>query len=344
MYEEAKEQIMRERSEESKKSEGSGQLYTSLLNYIDNMRHEYLIQKILINISQITGKFEEVYKRDVVKLIFQSNKIKNKLCTDIMKLYSNLIKRIKSLKNIDKEGMDPLKVLIMDLREKAYCCFQMFYYAFSFLFQVKFVEAYYLLEHTQENIRKLDEVFEENPDAHNKKTNKLMEEVRGLVSKLEATKCKIQAKLTLDKSRNIGKLGGNVENVENKGIQGMKTKNEIMKEFTKSFSVFEGVKDQKYNNYEIETNYNIWEENIIRRIESDSNWPLITDTLNVQSLSNMKMVDRIPDIKPLHLSPQLLDVADQFITFPDIGRKLKVMKDKQKGFISKAFGKMFGKN
>jgi HJR/Mrr/RecB family endonuclease len=131
--------IKKEKAEESKKSEASGQLYNILVNYVQQ-------QKLMAVLDRNLLQAKSLEERVSVEKIFSSEKLKSELRpSNIVRFYEKAQKAQKSIINMEKDQIDPLKQVEYEFFDKLYQTMMTYYIALDYANEKKFNESQVVL-------------------------------------------------------------------------------------------------------------------------------------------------------------------------------------------------------
>lgn len=174
--------IRKEKAEELKKSEQSGQLYNYLLAYCQRLKMKASIDRNLIQARLLSAKLK------VETLFQQGNKhtLHNQSVRpqNIIRFYEKALKAIKSQKqqmNQDKESLDPLSLMQFEFTEK-YINAQISYFVSLHYIQSQngFKQALVVLQNCSYQIEEALELFQHELKSLQKgdKTEQMAQELR----------------------------------------------------------------------------------------------------------------------------------------------------------------------
>jgi len=104
----------KEKTEESKKSEQSGQLYNILLSYVQKLKLQSSIERNLLQAKSLSKKIE-------IDQLFSNTKLKSELRPqNVVRFYEKVLKAQRSIINMEKDLIDPFKQLEYEFYEKLY--------------------------------------------------------------------------------------------------------------------------------------------------------------------------------------------------------------------------------
>jgi len=106
--------IKKEKTEESKKSEASGQLYNILLSYVQKQKLSASIERNLLQAKTLA-------KRIDLDTLFSNTRLKSELRPqNVVRFIEKALKAQRSIVNMEKDTIDAFKQLEYDFVEKFY--------------------------------------------------------------------------------------------------------------------------------------------------------------------------------------------------------------------------------
>jgi len=153
--------IKKEKAEESKKSEASGQLFNILISYTNRLKMNAGIERNLLQASQLAKKI------DLSSLFHggsqQNNRLKQELRPqNIVRFYEKALKSMRSIVNMEKDALDPAKAMEIEFQEKLYSTYIRYYIALHYANEKKYQECYVLLAHCSTQIEETIELAQRN--------------------------------------------------------------------------------------------------------------------------------------------------------------------------------------
>jgi RNA-binding signal recognition particle 68 len=107
--------IKKERAEESKKSEQSGQLYNILINYVLRLKQQSAIERNLLQARTLAKKI------DLDSLFASNQKLKSELRPqNIVRFFEKVVKAQRQIALMEKETLDPFRALEYEFYESLY--------------------------------------------------------------------------------------------------------------------------------------------------------------------------------------------------------------------------------
>ena len=115
--------IKKEKAEESKKSEQSGQLYNILLAYVQKLKLQSAVERNLLQAKALGRKIlqagESVLFGAGVIAGSHNHKLKSDLRPqNVVRFYEKALKAQKSILNLEKDALDPFKALEYEFSER----------------------------------------------------------------------------------------------------------------------------------------------------------------------------------------------------------------------------------
>lgn len=106
--------IKKEKTEESKKSEQSGQLYNILINYISKIKLQSSIERNLLQANTFANNIN-------LDTLFSNTKLQSELRPqNIVRFIEKALKAQRSIVNMEKDQLDPIKQLEYEFLERFY--------------------------------------------------------------------------------------------------------------------------------------------------------------------------------------------------------------------------------
>jgi len=160
----------KEKHEESKKSEASGQMYNVLLNFVQH-------QKLLTSLERNLLQARNLSQQTEMDHIFCHQKLKSELRpSNIVRFYEKALKALKSIVNMQKEQLDPVKHIEFEFLEKTYLVQMLFHVGLDYANEKKYCEAYQVVLRVQTDLESVLEFEQKNT----LKGKRVQEEKEGL--------------------------------------------------------------------------------------------------------------------------------------------------------------------
>ena len=155
------EEVKREKAEEFKKSEGSAQLYNTLIDYTNGLKADIVIKKLKLLVSDIKNKFDK--ENNLVKLLKKKKSPKEASTVGkIVILFINLSKKVKQIKNFEKDFIDHKKMSGYEIQERVYRLLLLYYKAIYYALNNKLDEANYIAKAVADEQKKAVEYCKVN--------------------------------------------------------------------------------------------------------------------------------------------------------------------------------------
>ena len=323
--------VRKQKTEEAKKAEGSVQIFNILLQYISILKSQKMIEKQILNLNEFRVKLE---KEGVIEKILMP-KVKNKKGSDILlkivKILGNILKKLRQIHNYEKDSNSPDLVSELELSDKICRAELLFYKELFFLSIWKFEESYFIGNKAYEISMNCKDSFQEKGKTilpYFRYFQEMISEDLKLMKRILLSTHALGLLWRVEKTK---KPEGNSEKRDTFKIHSLaETLNPLSNHFY---------------------NYNL--EKIEMEL-ADSN--SITENMNTEllmareegikikkSLKNAKIINFIPELELLHVKPNIFDIAFSRIEIPDIKGFIDSERQKGKSFLSKTFGKLFGK-
>lgn len=319
------EEIQREKTEESKRSESSAQFYNTLIEYTSGLKTDVVIKKLKLLLLGAKDKFDSEY--DIAMLLRRKKCPKESAAVGkIIILLINLSKKVKQIKNAEKDFIDHKKMAGYEIQERIYKLLLLYYKAIYYALNNKLPESQFIAQAIGDEAKKAEEYCKVNASATAR--DKFFEEAMSVAPKARKLECLVQCVHSMRlKAKN------EEESAEDKKARrAMKYKDAVKL-----------VEEDKAAGARL----NSWIFDL-DKAPAD----LITPRGDGKKIMAEKMVlpkdpkkicivNELPGYKMLHVKPYLNDLARNFIKFPDFEALIESKQEKG-GLFSKVkwfFGK-----
>ena len=318
------EEVKREKTEEFKKSEGSAQLYNTLIDYTNGLKADIVIKKLQLIVSELKEKFDS--ETDITTLMRNKKNPKESAhLGKIIMFFASISKKVKQIKNLEKDFVDHKKMASYEMLERVYKLLFLYYKTLFYAVNNKLVEAYYICQTLIEEGKKAEEYYKVNAAAAANVKDKFFDEAMGVGAKAKRLKClihcvhlmRLNAKKRLaepakpDKAKRAVKYKDAIKLIEDDAASAVRLNSWV-------------------------TSLNTAAKDLIMPRGSKPAYPQIADSVNLpQDPKKIRIVDPLPQLKLLHVKPYLHDVAGSLIGFPDFDAAIKEAKEKKGGLLNK---------
>lgn len=191
--------IKKEKAEESKRSEATGQLYNVLLNYIQQQKLLASVERNILQANSLSSKIkpEQIFAQVKLK---SENRPQN-----VVRFYEKALKAHRSIMNMEKDIADPLRHTEYDFYDKLYSALMVYFIALDYANEKKFMESYTVLAKVQQEVEDALEFFQRN----NLKGAKLLKEqdrLNEIAKQIRFLSCKIASKNVLQRQETLSSL------------------------------------------------------------------------------------------------------------------------------------------
>jgi len=144
--------IKKEKAEESKKSEQSGQLYNILLSYVQKLKLQSALERNLLQAKTLGKKILQAGEA----ILFggaQYHKLKSDLRPqNVVRFYEKALKAQRSILNLEKDALDPFKALEYEFSERL-CTTQIrFFIGLHYANERAYTEALMVLQRVAQDV------------------------------------------------------------------------------------------------------------------------------------------------------------------------------------------------
>ena len=331
------------------KSEGSGEIYSSLLNHIQTTRNELMIDKNILLTKEHMDKINN--STEIEQILVKNQKSKSRGASILIKLFGNIIKRLIQTSNIEKDSGSGIKMQTLELQQSIYKTLQLFYHGINHIYQLKLKEASLILEKVYDEIGQIVEYYAQNTQITSDLLTVFVQDLKNMIPRIESIQLMVFSRIVFlnelqqTKQNEASQINTDVraDSNENNNIkmEKKKYKNVCLNDIRKWNNVdFEFVKNANTMNLNLKESDDVL---FVPQSKLD-NRPKLTQFLNSEaSLESWKFVHLVPSVNPVHVEPAQFDIASQLLKFPDVLSFAKEERDKKKSFFKKAFSKLFTK-
>ncbi len=293
------------------------------------MKADVVIKKLQLIVSDLKEKFEA--ERDVTQLLrHKKNPKESSQLGKVIMFFANILKKIKQLKNLEKDFVDHKKMAAYEMQERVYRLLLLHYKSQFYAINGKLQEAYYICQTLIEELAKAEEYYKANSGVVSGAKDKFFDEAMALGAKARKFKCLIHCVQAM-RERKKEKTATEGEKRDPKARRAVKYKDAL------KLAEEEAVERVRLNAWMAELD-KAPKDLIVPKGSSRGarKYPRLAEELNMPSdPKKLRVVDLIPPLKSLHVKPYLHDVAGSMIGFPDLEAAIKDIKSKKGGLMSK---------
>lgn len=317
-------EVKKEKAEEFKKSEGSAQIYNSLIDFTQSLKGEIVIKKLQLIFSDYKDKYDSEVNIETVLLARKNPKVATQV-GKIVLLLSSILKKIKQIKSVEKVFVDQKKVTCYEMQERIYKILLFYYKAQYFGAKNQLRDGYFICQSLADDLKKAEEYYKANLTVLSENKDKFLDEALNIGKKLKRLKCLIHCSFMIKEN---AKEGRKVGQKETKAKRAIKYKDAVKL-----------IKDDAANNVKLTswvTDIATAPKDLFAPKKKEVLYPENADCITLQdNPKKIKIFDLLSHMKQLHVKPFLHDVAGSMIEFPDIDAAIKEAKEKQGGLLKK---------
>ena len=242
-------------------------------------------------------------------------------------LFATMLKKLKQVKNLEKDFADAKKAVCYEMQERVYRLLMLYYKAQYYTADKHVPEAYFLCQVICDDLRKAEEYAKTNLAIVAVVKDKFFDEAMALGSSVRRLKCLLHCAHLMKAQDKTLKATPDIDPTARRATKHLDALQLIQADSAKDFQL---------NGWEV--NLEKAPSNLIGPKEKKKglSYPPLAECLSLpQDPKKIRIVDPLPQLKPLHVKPYLHDVAGSLIRFPDLDAVLKQVKDKQGGLMSK---------
>jgi len=325
--------VSKEKTSEAAKSEGSVQIFNSLINYLQSIKLKLSLEKYYepAQVFQKCNQFE---------LFFAKKREKAENPETIIKLYTKLIRSQKQLLNNEKESTqnDPRLQTEYDVLEETYNIFKNVAASGAFIIKRRYAQAYSILEFILAKIESVISTYEKQKlSGASKRVDQQIEDLNSLIKNVEFAKCRLHAKVLERESTEFKTL--------QKGMHDVKIDDAKREEGRKS-SIYDTLVSKENVAVSFEKLQDFANELGLTHVriegdkkEDDKAAQFKESLITAHKGKLPKLVNYIPEIKPVHFKPHIFDIAYDYLEYPELEEKKE---EGGKGIFTKVFSRFFG--
>ncbi len=322
------EEVKREKAEEFKKSEGSAQLYNTLIDYTNGLKADIVIKKLQLIVAELKEKFDS--ETEITTLIQKHKNPKESAAVGkIVMLFINISKKVKQIKNLEKDFSDHKRIAGYEMQERVYKLLLLYYKAIYYAINGKYIEAHHITQSVIEEAKKAEEYYKVNAAAIVSK-DRFFDEGMEIAAKAKRLRGLVHCAYLMRQTMKEKKETVNETADAKKARRAIKYKDAIKL-----------IEDDPATSLKVTT----WNLELAKApkdliVPKETNKTTkCSELAEALRLSNdpkkIRIVNELPGLKPLHVKPFLHDIAGSLIEAPDIDTAIKEMKEKKGGLFSK---------
>lgn len=205
--------IRKEKAEESKKSEQSGQLYNVLLGYVQKLKLQSAVERNLLQAKTLGKKILQAGESVLFGAAASSGSHHHKLKSDlrpqnVVRFYEKALKAQKSILNLEKDALDPFKALEYEFSERL-CQTQIrFFIGLHYANEKQYAEALLVLQKVAQDVESVIEFAQKSNLGSQRNIKREIVETleEGTLTRLPGLICKCHAKLLLSEHEEKSKV------------------------------------------------------------------------------------------------------------------------------------------
>jgi len=319
------EEVKREKAEEFKKSEGSAQLYNMLIDYTNGMKSDIVIKKLQLIAGEQKEKFEN--ECDLTLLIRKrKNPKESALIGKIVILLINIAKKVKQIKNLEKDFIDQKRIAGYEMQERIYKLLLLYYKAIYYALNNKYLEGHYIAQAVIDEAKKAEEFYKVNSSAITVK-DRFFDEALNIGGKAKKLQTLVHC---------VYLMRQKAKKEEKETPEMKKAKRAVKYKDAVKLIKEDGLNSAKINAF-IPVISNAPKDLIMP--SKPKKYPALADKLNLpDDPKKIRIVNEIPELKSLHVKPYLHDIAGTLVEFPDLDTVIKNAKTKKGGLMNKIKG------
>ena len=320
------EEVKREKAEEFKKSEGSAQLYNTLIDYTNGLKADIVIKKLQLIVSDLKDKFDT--ETDLTMLIRKRKNPKESAAVGkIVMLFVNIPKKVKQIKNLEKDFSDHKRIAGYEMQERIYKLLLLYYKAIYYAINGKLLEAHYIAQSVIEEAKKAEEYQKVNATDIVSK-DKFFDEAMGIGAKAKRLRGLAHCAYIMRETKKTTK---EVETVEAK-----KARRAIKYKDAVKLIEEDAASTTKLNSWTADLSSAPKDLIAKKPKERKAKMPELAGALTLSNNpKKIRIVNDLPAMKSLHVKPYLHNIAESLIEFPDLEATIKEIKEKKTGLFSK---------
>lgn len=211
--------IKKEKAEESKKNEQSGQLYNILISYIQKIKLQSSVDRNLLQASSLSKKIS-------LDQLFSHSKLQSELRPqNIVRFIEKALKSQRSIVNMEKDQLDPFKQLEYEFAERFYTTQIKYYIGLHYANERNYQEAYLILSRVSSDIESTIEFAQKNNLQSQKVKRDLSEMESDLLKGLSYLLCKCHAKILMTEHDAFSKVTAEMGDIKMEGAKTVKFEN-----------------------------------------------------------------------------------------------------------------------
>lgn len=204
--------IKKEKAEESKRSEATGQLYNVLINYVQQQKLIASRDRNILQATSLSAKIEP-------ETIFSAKKLKSEnRPQNVVRFYEKALKSHRSIMNLEKDFIDPLKLVEYEFYEKLFQGLMVYYIALDYANEKKFTESYKVLQKVQQEVEDAIEFFQRN-GLKGAKLQKDFTRLNEIAKQIMFLSCKIVSMTIVQRQEQVKAVEGGIGQMNAAGQQ-----------------------------------------------------------------------------------------------------------------------------
>eukprot|EP00347_Sterkiella_histriomuscorum_P021997 403332041 len=329
--------IKKEKAEESKKSEQSGQLYNILISYVQKLKQQSSIDRNLLQAKTLSKKID-------LETLFSNQKLKSELRPqNIVRFYEKVIKAQRSIINMEKDIIDPYKTLEFEFYETLYNTYIKYYIGLHYANDRSYQDAFLILQRVNTDIESTIDFAQKNGLQGQKVKKDLQDLQDNLLKNLNLLICKCHAKLLQQQHEEIQKVQSELSSMQ------VDTETQLKQvKFDNLYDIlFTSSGKQKEHTHQkvrfTDDKLDVLEQggkNLKIQNTIGDKKAIEVDKLKISK--QFKLVNPIPKFQSVPATPQFFDLAGAYLTYPDLDESIAKYKV-QGGLFSKISG-FFGRS
>ena len=160
-------------------------------------------QKLLTSLERNLLQAESLEKKLEISAIFAHQKLKSEMRpSNIVRFYEKTLKAHKSIMNLEKEQVDPMRQVEFEFTDKVYNVKMVYYVALDYANEKKYPEAHQVLLRAQTDLEATLEFAAKN-NLKARKVQVEVEKLQGLVDRTRELMGKVVSKLLIQKQEHM---------------------------------------------------------------------------------------------------------------------------------------------
>ncbi|CDW82493.1 signal recognition particle 68 kda protein [Stylonychia lemnae] len=333
--------IKKEKAEESKKSEQSGQLYNILISYVQRLKQQSSIERNLLQAKTLSKKID-------LDTLFSNFKLKSELRPqNIVRFYEKVLKAQRSIQNMEKDTIDPFKQLEYDFYEKLYNTQIKYYIGLHYANERSYQEAFLILTRVSQDIEQTIEFAQKNSLQGQKVKRDLQDLEDNLLKNLNYLICKSHSKILQTQHEEFSKVQSEISEMQIDSAIGESKSKQV--KFDNLYDILFTSNGKKKEN--LTKKLKITNDRL-DFLESQGKNLVISSTLGERKAievdklkisKQFKLLNPVPKFQSVPATPQFFDLAGTYVAYPALDETIAKYKPQGGGLLSKLTG-FFGRS